>query len=378
MRVPFLDLGAQLETTGRDVARAIQDVVESARYIGGPALEAFERAMAEYTGADHAVGVSSGTDALLVSLMALEIGPGDLVVTTPYSFFATAGVVARLGATPVFVDIDPRTFTLDPDALSDWFDRETDRRRRVKAIVPVHLFGQCADMTPILSLASTYGVAVVEDAAQALGAGYPDGKVMRSAGSIGRFGCYSFHPTKNLGAMGDAGLVVTNDAALATKVRRLRNHGAHAKYHHAMIGGNFRLDTMQAAVLGAKLPYLDSWNARRREHAAYYDENLTADAVVTPALAYARRCHTYHQYVILVSDRRDALRAHLTEQGIDTMVYYPVPFHAQVCFRDLGYASGAFPRSELAAARSLALPVYPELTPAMQARVIEEVEAFYR
>ena len=378
MRVPFLDLAAQLETTRPEVERALLDVVASGRYVGGPVLEAFERAMADYVGVEHAVGVSSGTDALLVSLMALDVGPGDLVVTPPYSFFATAGTVARLGADPVFVDVDPRTFGIDPARLADWFEREAERRSRVKAIVPAHLFGQCADMAPILELAAAHGIPVVEDAAQALGARYPGGTGgERPAGSMGALGCFSFYPAKNLGAMGDAGLVVTADAALAERVRRLRNHGAQAAYRHSEVGGNFRLDTLQAAVLHAKLPYLDGWHARRRERAAYYDERLTVPGVERPAAVWGRGRHTYHQYVIRVPARRDALRAHLAAQRIDTRVHYPVPLHRQPCFHRLGHAEGAFPHGEDAAARSLALPIYPELTPAMQDRVIEEIAAFH-
>ena len=427
MRVPFLDLAAQLETTQLDIERAVLDVIASGRYVGGPVLDAFERAMAGYVGVDHAIGVSSGTDALLVSLMALDVGPGDMVVTTPYSFFATAGAVARLGATPAFVDIDPRTFNMDPARLAEWFDGEAERRSRVKAIVPVHLFGQCADMAPILELAASHGIPVVEDAAQALGARYPasdggrrgagggshsgaggsrvggasdspdeygrfrgyssaggsrvgdaGGDGGRPAGTMGTLACFSFYPTKNLGAMGDAGLVATSDAALAERVRRLRNHGGHAAYRHPEVGGNFRLDTLQAAILAAKLPHLDGWHAGRRERAAYYDEHLAVPGIELPTPAWGRERHTYHQYVIRVPGRRGALRRHLAERRIDTMIYYPVPLHRQPCFHPLGHAAGAFPCSEDAAARSLALPIYPELTPAMQQRVMEEISAFYR
>ena len=372
MRVPFLDLTAQLQTTGPAVERALLDVVRSGRYVGGPAIEAFEAAIADYLEVDHAVAVSSGTDALLASLMALEVGPGDLVLTTPYSFFATAGVVARLGAEPAFVDIDPRTYNLDPHALTAWWERNAERRARVKAIVPVHLFGQCADLDPILALGAAHGVPVVEDAAQALGARCCG----RSAGTLGAFGCYSFYPTKNLGAMGHGGLVATRDPDLAAAVRQLRDHGAHPPYHHARVGGNFQLDAVQAAVLSAKLPHLDGWHEARRARAAYYDRHLRAAGVAPPPGAARPEGHVYNQYVIRVPDRRDALRAHLAAQGIDTMVYYPVPLHRQACFRHLGHAPGAFPRSEAAAAESLALPVYPELTPAMQDRVIEAIAVF--
>lgn len=402
MRVPFIDLAAQLETTREDVERAALDVIGSGRYVGGPALEAFERTMAGYVGVDHAIGVSSGTDALLVSLTALDVGPGDLVVTTPYSFFATAGAVARLGADPAFVDVEPRTFNVDPARLADWLAREPERRSRVRAIVPVHLFGQCADMAPILDAADAYGIPVVEDAAQALGARYPGaaagppgdagagaspgagGRIGADrgdliAGGMGRLACFSFYPTKNLGAMGDAGLVVTGDAGLAERVRRLRSHGGRTAYQHPEVGGNFRLDTMQAAILSAKLPHLEEWHRRRRARAAYYDERLAAvPGLDLPVPAWGRARHTYHQYVVRVPERRDALRAHLASRGIDTMVYYPVPLHRQPCFHRLGHAAGAFPNSEDAAARSLALPIYPELTPAAQDRVIEEIHAFFR
>ena len=379
MRVPFLDLAAQHQATGPAVERAILDVVRSGRYVGGPVLDAFEAAMADYLEVDHAVAVSSGTDALLVALMALDVGRGDLVLTTPYSFFATAGVVARLGATPVFVDIDPQTYNLDPRALTAWWDRQAEARERVKAIVPVHLFGQCADMDPILALAAARRIPVVEDAAQTLGArcGGAAAHGGRRAGTLGTFGCYSFYPTKNLGAMGHGGLVVTHDAGLAATVRQLRDHGAHPPYHHARVGGNFQLDALQAAILSAKLPCLDGWHEARRARAAHYDRHLRVAGITPPAPARRADGHVYNQYVIRVPDRRDALRAHLRAQGIDTMVYYPVPLHRQACFRHLGHAPGAFPHSETAAATSLALPVYPELTAAMQDRVVEETAAFY-
>ena len=388
MRVPFLDLTAQLRTTGPAVERAVLEVVRSGRYVGGPVLDAFEAAMADYLEVDHAVAVSSGTDALLVALMALEVGRGDLVITTPYSFFATAGVVARLGATPVFVDIDPRTFNIDCRALSAWWDANAVERTRVKAIIPVHLFGQCADMDPILELAAAHRIPVVEDAAQALGArhggsggdgdgdGY--GSAGRRVGGLGAFGCFSFYPTKNLGAMGHGGLVATGDADLATTVRRLRDHGAHPPYHHARVGGNFQLDAVQAAVLSAKLPHLDTWHQARRARAVHYDRRLRLGGISPPAPPPRPDSHVYNQYVIRVPSRRDALRAHLAAQGIGTMVYYPVPLHRQTCFHHLGYGRGAFPHSEEAAATSLALPIYPELSQAMQDRVVEEIAAFYR
>lgn len=384
MRVPFLDLTAQLAAARTDIERALLDVVASGRYIGGPVLDSFELAMAEQVGVDCAIGVSSGSDALLVSLMALDVGPGDLVFTTPYTFFATAGAIARLGAVPVFVDIDPRTFNIDPAGLAAWFERMPELAPRVRAIVPVHLFGRCADMAPILELAAGRGIPVVEDAAQALGAtadtgdpGDPGGR--RPAGSMGKLGCFSFYPTKSLGAFGDAGLVVTSDVRLAERVRRLRNHGGHTAYRHPEVGGNFRLDTLQAAVLGAKLPYLDGWLARRRALAARYHQGLAAiPGLEPPADAAGGARHAWHQYVIRTPGRRDALRAHLAAQGVDTMIYYPLPLHRQPCFRHLGLEAGAFPHAEHAAATSLALPIYPEMTPVMQDHVIEQIAVFFR
>ena len=378
MKVPLLDLRPQLKAIEDEVRRAVLDVVDSTWYIGGPKVEELERRIAEYAGAGHAVGVSSGTDALLVSLMALEVGPGDIVVTTPFTFFASAGVVARLGATPAFVDIEPWTFNMAPDALRAWFEDDPDRRARVKAVIPVHLYGQCADMDPILEIANEYGVAVVEDAAQAIGARYPSRDGVRQAGSMGSFGCFSFFPTKNLGGVGDGGMVVTSDGALAEKVRFLRNHGAEPKYYHAMVGGNFRLDAIQAAVLLVKLDHLDAWHGMRQTNAAYYDEHLNVPGLVKPAVAYERAHHVYNQYMVLAPERREALRDHLAAHGIGHEVYYPVALHEQECFQHLGYAPGAFPESEAAARRILALPIYPELTTDMQDAVIEAVAAFYK
>ena len=380
MRVPFLDLAAQHRAAAPAVERAILDVVRSGRYVGGPAVDGFEAALADYLEVDHAVAVSSGTDALLVALTALDVGRGDLVLTTPYSFFATAGVVARLGATPVFVDIDPRTFNLDPRALTAWWDGHVGEREHVKAIVPVHLFGQCADMEPILALAAAHGIPVVEDAAQALGARYGGsaGGPGRRAGTMGTLGCFSFYPTKNLGAMGHAGLVAMRDADLARTVRQLRDHGADPPYHHARVGGNFQIDAVQAAVLSARLQYLDGWHDARRARAACYDRRLPAEGITPPAPPPRPDGHVYNQYVIRVPNRRDELRAHLAAQGIDTMVYYPVPLHRQACFHDLGHEPGAFPHSEAAAAESLALPVHPELTPEMQDHVIAAIRSGVR
>lgn len=377
MNVPLLDLKAQLEGLREEIHRAAIEVIDSARYIMGPRVEELEQRIAAYVGAQYGVGVSSGTDALLVSLMALNIGEGDIVVTTPYSFFATAGVVARLGAEPVFVDIEPTTYNISPTMLAEWFAKNTARADRVKAIVPVHLYGQCADMDLILALAEERGIPVIEDAAQALGASYPSSQGARRAGCMGVLGCFSFFPSKNLGGVGDGGMVVTGDAELADTLRCLRNHGAKPKYYHAMIGGNFRLDPMQAAVLLVKLPRLDSWHAMRQENAAYYDEHLDVEGVVKPVFAYGREEHVYNQYVISVPNRRDELRTHLKEASIGTEVYYPVPFHLQECFQHLGYKQGDLPKSEHAAQHTIALPIYPELTHEMQDYVIERIRAFY-
>jgi len=374
MRVPLLDLSAQLETIEKDVKAAVNGVIDSTRYIMGPKVVELEERIAEYVGAGYATGVSSGTDALLISLMALDVGPGDIVITTPFSFFATAGVIARLGATPAFVDIDPDTYNLSPVALREWFERETEKIDTVKAIIPVHLYGQCADMDPILEIAGEFDIPVVEDAAQAIGARYPSEKGELKAGTMGTLGCFSFFPSKNLGAMGDGGMVVTDDPALDDKLKKLRNHGAKPKYYHALIGGNFRLDPIQAAILLVKLPYLETWHTMRQKNAAYYDENLAADAgIKKPVIAYKREYHIYNQYVISVPDRRDELRDFLKENDIGTEVYYPVPFHEQECFEYLGYTAGDFPNSEYAAKHTIALPIYPELTEAMQRYVADKL-----
>jgi len=377
MRIPLLDLKAQLLPLEQDMKAAINAVVDSTAYIMGPAVAELEEQVAAYCGVDCAVGVSSGTDALLVSLMALDIGPGDIVLTTPYSFFATAGTVARLGASLAMVDIDPVSYNIDLEALSAWFEREKDKASRVKAIIPVHLYGQCAEMDAIMQIADSRGIAVVEDACQAIGAGYPSANGLKKAGSMGTFGCFSFFPSKNLGGIGDGGMVTTNDGAMAEKLRLLRNHGAHPKYYHSLVGGNFRLDTVQAAVLLVKLPHLDSWHAGRRENAAYYDELLAGSGISVPAASFGREHHIYNQYVVSVPEKRDELRAWLSQNEIGNEVYYPVAFHEQECFRSLGYTEGDFPHSEYAARHTLALPVYPELTRSMQEFLVETLLKFY-
>lgn len=377
MAVALLDLKPQLAAIEPQLKRAVNDVIDSTRYILGPPVEELESQVADYVGARFGVGVSSGTDALLIALMALNVGPGDIVVTTPYTFFATAGTVARLGATPAFVDIDAGTYNMDPEGLRRWLTERTDLRSRVKAIMPVHLYGQCAAMDEILAAASEYGIPVIEDAAQAIGARYPSSAGERRAGSMGLAGCFSFFPTKNLGCVGEGGLVVTNDRAFADRLRWLRNHGMDPKYYHAMIGGNFRLDAIQAAVLLVKLPHLESWHAARRANAAYYDARLDFAGIKTPARANGRERHIYNQYVVSLPDRRDELRSFLADRKIGHEVYYPVPLHLQQCFGYLGYSRGEFPNSEHAADHTLALPIYPELTDAMQDEVITAMRAFY-
>ena len=378
MKVPLLDLKAQHDPIQQELLEAIAQVLQSQAFILGPDVKKLEDRIASYCRAQFGIGVSSGTDALLVALMALEVGPGDEVITTPYSFFATAGAIARVGAKPIFADIDQQTYNLDPCKV------EKAITSRTKVIIPVHLYGQCADMSSILALAARHSLAVVEDAAQAIGAEYHDG---RRTCSMGTMGCLSFFPSKNLGALGDGGMVVTNDPQLAEKVRVLRAHGGKPKYYHKLIGGNFRLDTFQAAVLNVKLNYLDGWTKRRRENAERYRVLFRASGllekpgVVLPEAVYAGtgalNDHIYNQFVIRVTDR-DRLREFLREAEIGTEVYYPVPFHRQECFRSLGYREGDFPEAERAAKETVALPIYPELTPEMQQAVLDAIKGFYK
>ncbi len=372
MKVPLLDLQAEYAPIRDEVLAAITRVCDSQRVILGPELDALERELAAMLEVGHAVGVSSGTDALLVAMMALGIGAGDEVVTSPYSFFATAGCIARLGARPIFVDIDPRTYNLDPAALA------AAVTPRTKAIMPVHLYGQSADMHAIARVASRVGVAVIEDACQAIGARYRG----RPVGSLGTLGCFSFYPSKNLGAFGDAGLVTTHDAELARRVRLLRGHGAEPKYFHRIIGGNFRLDAIQAAVLRVKAPHLAGWTAARRRNAERYATFFTERGVATPdgpvglPAVHADCDHIFNQYVVRVP-AREALRAHLAQAGIGTEIYYPVPFHLQECFAYLGYGPGAFPQAEAAARETLALPISGGLTDPQQRYVVDRIAAFF-
>lgn len=357
MEVPLLDLKPQYAAVKDEVDAAVEDVIASQRFVLGPVVEACEEAVAAYCGCRHGVGVSSGTDALLLALMAEGIGPGDEVVTTPFTFFATAGAVARVGATPVFVEIDPSTFNIDPSLI------EAKITPRTRAVVPVHLFGQMAEMGPVMEVADRHGLVVIEDAAQSIGA-ERDGQ---RAGSVGHYGCFSFFPTKNLGAYGDGGMITTNDPARASKLRTLRVHGEHRKYHHRTVGGNFRLDALQAAVVLAKLPYLDGWTEARRRNATLYRRLIGAlsdearERIRLPREAPGR--HVWNQFVVQVP-RRDLVKERLAAAGVGTAVYYPVPLHLQECFAGLGYAPGDLPVSERAAARVLALPVFAELSSA--------------
>jgi dTDP-4-amino-4,6-dideoxygalactose transaminase len=374
MQVPLLDLKAQFATVKDEILAAIAEVMESQHFILGPKVEECEKGIAKYSACQFAVGVTSGSDALLACLMAENIGPGDEVITTPYTFFATVGAISRLGATPVFVDIDPVTYNIDVTQIAAKITKKT------RAIIPVHLYGQMADMDPIMALAESHKLVVIEDAAQAIGSEYKG----RRAGSIGQYGCFSFFPSKNLGAAGDGGMIVTNDAQRAEKLRVLRAHGSKPKYFHKVIGGNFRLDALQAAIVSAKLPHLDNWTAGRQRNAKIYDrlfvEAGLADAgggaanVVLPKVSMNR--HIFNQYVIRLA-QRDQLQAYLKNHGVGTEVYYPVPMHIQECFAYLGHKAGDFPKSESAANETLALPIYPELSEAQLRYVVDCVRDFF-
>ena len=381
--VPLLDLKAQFVAIEQEVMQAIHDTCNSQRFILGPQVEDLEKKIAAYSQCQFGIGVSSGTDALLVALMALDVGPGDEVITTPYSFFASAGAIARLGARPVFCDIDPDTYNLSPAAVENWLSHNAERRDgqlinrgtggRIKALMPVHLFGQMADMEPLIGLARNNDLKIIEDAAQAIGSEYRDGK---RAGSLGDIGCFSFFPSKNLGAFGDGGMCTTNDPALAERLRVLRAHGSKPKYHHALIGGNFRLDELQAAVLLVKLRYLDDWTKQRQQNARFYDLAFASLHNVQIPIARPGR-HIYNQYVLRM-ERRDELKQHLGNNQIGTEVYYPVPLHVQKCFDYLGYRAADAVESSSAAAETLAIPIYPELSQAQKQRVVDVITEFYR
>ncbi|HZJ38230.1 MAG TPA: DegT/DnrJ/EryC1/StrS family aminotransferase [Chthoniobacterales bacterium] len=389
MKVPLLDLKAQYATIKADIDRAIAEVMESQHFILGRHVQECERAIAEYSGCAHAIGVSSGTDALLACLMVEGIGPGDEVITTPYTFFATAGTIARVGATPVFVDISSETYNIDTAQIASKITART------RALIPIHLYGQMADMEAIMELARKHDLVVIEDAAQAIGAEDKG----RRAGSIGHYGCLSFFPSKNLGAVGDAGMVVTNDKGRAENLARIRAHGAKPKYYHQVVGGNFRLDTLQASVVNAKLKYLDSWTLARQQNATRYDRLFEESGlrvastsqyqsngsgghkadnkkphIYLPKVAADR--HIFNQYIIR-TPRRDELKAALQEKGVSTEIYYPVPMHLQECFSSLGHQVGAFPESESAAKETLALPIYPELSDEQARYVVACIRDFF-
>lgn len=373
MKVPLLDLHAEYESLRAEVLSAVERVLESQQFILGPEVAALEEEVASYTGARYAIGCASGSDALLLALMALDIGAGDEVITTPYSFFATASAITRLGARPVFVDVDPRTFNLSTALVEDAITPAT------RAIMPVHLYGQCAEMDALMQLSRRHNLPLVEDAAQAIGAEDVGGA---RAGAIGHIGCFSFYPTKNLGGAGDGGMLTTNDAELAERLRTLRAHGAEQRYFHKEVGINSRLDSLQAAILRVKLPRLDSWSEARKANASLYrrlfiDAGLAEEVRLPFEREDAR--HIYNQFVIRVDrERRDALREHLKQSDIGTEVYYPVPLHLQECFGFLGYGAGDFPESERAAHETLALPIYPQLTAEQQQYVVDSIRGFFR
>jgi dTDP-4-amino-4,6-dideoxygalactose transaminase len=365
MNIPLLDLKAQYASVKNEVSAAIGEVLESQHFILGPKVDQCEKAIATYSNCSFGIGVSSGSDALLACLMAERIGHGDEVITSPYTFFATVGAISRLGATPVFVDIDPGTYNIDVSKIASKITPAT------RAIIPVHLFGQMTDMDPVMALAKEHGLIVIEDAAQAIGAEYKG----RRAGSIGHYGCFSFFPSKNLGAFGDGGMIVTNDAERADKLRVLRGHGAKPKYYHRIVGGNFRLDAIHAAIVSAKLPHLDAWTAARQSNAKRYDRlfNEVNLPITLPVIRTDR--HIFNQYVIRAAER-DQLQEFLKQKGIGSEVYYPVPMHLQDCFAYLGVKVGAFPESERAAKQSLAIPVYPELNDEQARYVVDAIADF--
>ncbi|HVF42951.1 MAG TPA: DegT/DnrJ/EryC1/StrS family aminotransferase [Pyrinomonadaceae bacterium] len=372
MNVPLLDLKRQHEALRGELREALGRVLDSQQFILGEDVRRLEEELASYTRARHAVGCGSGSDALLLALLALDVAAGDEVVTTPFTFFATAGAIARAGARPVFADIEPRTYNVDPARV------EEALTGRTRAVMPVHIYGQCADTDAVARACGPRGIPVVEDAAQAIGADDAGG---RRAGSVGAIGCFSFYPTKNLGAAGEAGLVTTNDDKLAERLRRLRVHGGATEYHHDEVGFNSRLDTMQAAVLRVKLPHLDAWSDARRERAETYTRMLSEaglEGLVTPPYVVRGARHIFHQYVIRVdAARRDALVEHLKSNGVGTKIYYPVPLHLQPCFAYLGHKRGDFPESERAARETLALPMYPELTRGQQEYVVDTIRRFF-
>ena len=395
MRVPLLDLGEQYRALNEPIGEAIDEVLASHRFILGPKVQAFEKAIAAYCNVPHAVGVSSGTDAWLAILMALGIGPGDAVITTPYTFFATAGCIARVGARPLFADIDPETYNIRPSAIQEYIEKNcqahsggawrTNRGEKIRAMVPVHLFGLCCDMDALYEISQHFQLDLIEDAAQAIGAEFPFGESAAKAGTMGEVGFFSFYPSKNLGAVGDAGMIVCQAEALSKKLRAFREHGMEPRYFHHVIGGNFRLDEIQAAILGVKLPFLEKWAAARRAAADFYNAEFAraglTKKITQPAEPYRDRGltnhHVFHQYVIR-APMRDALREHLGKREIETAIYYPLGLHEQKCFAYLGYKKGDFPEAERAARETLALPIYPEISREAQRFVVGAIADFYR
>jgi dTDP-4-amino-4,6-dideoxygalactose transaminase len=394
MRVPMLDLREQYRALAEPIQAAIDAVLKSQRFILGSQVDGFEKAIRAYCDAPYAVGVSSGTDALLAILMALGIGHGDAVITTPYTFFTTAGCIARVGAKPLFVDIDPRTYNISPGAIQEYIEKsckvgsngdlKTRNGEKVRAIIPVHLFGLCCEMEAIHQISEHYQLEVIEDAAQAIGAEYPFGERTAKTGTMGEVGFFSFYPSKNLGAAGDAGMIICRDAGLAKKLRILRNQGMEPRYYHHVIGGNFRLDEIQAAILVVKLPHLDSWAAARRAVADFYRAEFAraglTKKIILPAEPYRDRGltnhHIYHQYVIR-TPTRDALREHLTQREIETAIYYPIGLHEQKALSYLGYKKDDFPETERAARETLALPIYPEISREARGHVVDSIAEFF-
>jgi dTDP-4-amino-4,6-dideoxygalactose transaminase len=393
MRVPLLDLSPQYRALAEPIRAEIEEVLATQRFILGPKVEEFEQAMAQFCASPYAIGVSSGTDALLAILMALGIGPGDAVITSAYTFFATAACVVRLGARPVFIDIDPRTYNISTSKLEHFLHHQCERKsdslvltqsgEKVRAIVPVHLFGLCCEMNDVHKISEQFAIPLIEDAAQAVGAEYPFVSGTRMAATMSKAGFFSFYPSKNLGAAGDAGLIVCGEQTLAEKLRTMREHGMQPRYHHAVVGGNFRLDEIQAAILKVKLPHLLEWASARRAVADFYREQFLAagltQALMLPVEPYreqVREHHVYHQYVIRTTER-DALRRHLTNCEIGTEIYYPVGLHLQPCFRNLGYREGDLPETERATRETLALPMYPEISRDAQRYVVDAIAQFF-
>lgn len=381
MNIPLLDLKKQYEAIKEEIIAVTMEVYQSQRFILGPKVEELERKIAAYAKVKYAVGVSSGTDALLISLMNAGIGPGDLVITSPYTFFSTAGSIARLGAIPVFVDIDHLTYNIDPEKLEKRISGlKAEERSRLKAILPVHLFGQCADMDDIIAIARSLGILIIEDAAQAIGAEYmsSDGS-LRRAGSMGNYGCFSFFPSKNLGSFGDGGMVTTNDEEAFQRLKIMRVHGSQPKYYHKVIGGNFRLDALQAGILLIKFRYLEQWTEKRRKNARIYREVFAREGIEGIELPFeGKGRHIYNQFVIKIHQKRDELKSYLTNQGIGCEIYYPVPLHIQECFLYLGYHPEDCPVSLEAAAKTIALPIYPELRAEQIEYIVQKTGSFYR